>query len=84
MNRSGIVGERAIALFVIAILALCPPLLTIFNRDLFAFGVPLLFIYLFCVWVGLILLVGLQAHVAGKEAERERALSDQASRRPEA
>ena len=37
-------GERAIALFVIAILALCPPLLTIFNRESFAFGVPLLYV----------------------------------------
>ena len=37
---------------------------------------------LFCVWVGLILLVGIQAHLAAKEAERERALSDQAPRRP--
>ena len=84
MYRSGLVGERAIALFVIAILALSPPLLSIFNREAFAFGVPLLYVYLLCVWAGLILLVGIHARAAAKEAERERALSAEAPRRPEA
>ena len=83
MHRSGLVGERAIALFVIAILALSPPLLTIFNREVFAFGVPFLFVYLLCVWAGLILMIAIHARAAAKEVERERALSDQAPRRPE-
>ncbi len=67
MQGPGNMGERAIALFLLAFLAFNPPLLTIFSADLVIFGVPLLYLYLFCAWAGVIALVGLHA-VSGRHA----------------
>lgn len=68
MNRPGTVGERAVALFILAFLAFNPPILSIFSAEVFLFGLPLLYVYLFCVWAGIILLVRLQAVAAGRAA----------------
>jgi hypothetical protein len=70
MYRPGLVGERAIALFLLAILAFNPPLLSIFSVDVIVFGVPLLYFYLFCAWAGIIALIGLHA-VSGARAAGE-------------
>jgi len=70
MHGPGNMGERAIALFLLAFLAFNPPLLSIFSAELFVFGVPLLYLYLFCAWAGVIALVGLHA-VAGNRAAGE-------------
>jgi hypothetical protein len=71
MYRPGLVGERAIALFLLAFLAFNPPLLSIFSADVIVFGVPLLYLYLFCAWAGIIALIGLHAvsgiRVTGEE-----------------
>ena len=61
MNRIGLKHERAIALFVLALLAFNPPLLQIFSAPELILGVPVLYIYLFCAWGGVILLVALNA-----------------------
>ena len=70
MNRPSLVGERAIVLFLLAVLGFNPPLLSIFSAEVFLFGVPLLYFYLFCAWAGVIALVGLQAFSASR-AQRE-------------
>jgi len=70
MQGPGKMGERAIALFLLAFLAFNPPLLSIFSADLIVFGVPLLYLYLFCAWAGVIALVGLHA-VTGSQTARE-------------
>jgi hypothetical protein len=70
MDRPGLVGERAIALFILGFLAFNPPLLSIFSADVILFGVPLLYFYLFCAWTGLIALIGLHA-VSGTRAAGE-------------
>ncbi len=64
MRRPGLVGERAIALFLLALLLFNPPILTIFSAPALIFGVPLLYLYLFGSWSIVILMVGLHA-VAG-------------------
>jgi hypothetical protein len=70
MYRPGLVGERAIALFLLAFLAFNPPLLSIYSADIILFGVPLLYFYLFCAWAGIIALIGLHA-VSGTRAGGE-------------
>ena len=67
MTQPEIVGERAIALFLLALVAFNPPLLSIFSAEVFLFGVPLLYLYLFCAWAGIIALIGLHA-VSGKRS----------------
>ena len=71
MNGPTSIGERAIALFLLAILAFNPPLLSIFSADVILFGVPLLYLYLFCAWAGIIALIGLHAVSGSRSAERE-------------
>jgi hypothetical protein len=51
--------ELLIALFLLAVLLLTPPLLIVFNQPTRLFGVPLLYLYLFVIWAVLIALVAL-------------------------
>ena len=51
--------ELLVALFLLAVLLLVPPLLIIFNRASRTFGIPTLYLYLFAVWTVLIALVAL-------------------------
>ena len=64
MDRPGLTGERAIGLFLLAFLALNPPILSIFSAEAILFGIPLLYLYLFGVWGGIIFLIGLHAKAA--------------------
>jgi hypothetical protein len=56
--RHGAIGDRLIALFLLGVLLLTPPMLAIFNVERLVFGIPLLYLYLFGAWI---LLVGLVA-----------------------
>ena len=58
MPRRGTSGERHLALFLLGLVLLSPPLLSIFNGPGWLFGIPLLYIYLFAVWG---VLIGLTA-----------------------
>ena len=55
-----------------ALLAFNPPLLSIFASDALVLGVPLLYLYLFCAWGVVILLIGLNVFVAGKQVSQQR------------
>jgi hypothetical protein len=68
--RPALRGERAVALFVLGLLAFSPPLLAIFSHAGFVLGVPVLYFYLFCVWAGLILLIGLNSYPTGADGFR--------------
>jgi zinc transporter ZupT len=69
MQPPGLIGERAIGLFLVAFLAFNPPVLSIFSTEVFLFGVPLLYFYLFGVWGGIILLIGV--HSLAAKARRQ-------------
>lgn len=56
--RKGLAGQRLVAMFIAGVLLLNYPLLSLFDRPLSLFGLPLLHVYLFLVWGGLIFLVG--------------------------
>lgn len=49
-------ARRLAALFAVGLAALFPPLLNTFNRPGSFLGMPLLPLYLFTVWGGLVLL----------------------------
>jgi len=49
--------ERLLAAFLFALLALNPPILSIFSARLFIFGIPVLFLYLFLVWAAIIVVL---------------------------
>ncbi|MGQ5490320.1 hypothetical protein ACUH78_15850 [Thauera sp. ZXT1-4] len=54
MMRKGLAGQRLMAVFIAGLLLLNYPILSLFDRPLSVFGLPLLHLYLFGVWLGLI------------------------------
>lgn len=60
MNRRIMIGQRLVAAFVLGVLLLTYPLLSLFNREQMLFGIPVLYIYIFVVWA---LLIGLFAFI---------------------
>ena len=61
MKRPGIYGQRLIAVFLLGCLLLNYPLLALFNRDYYLFGIPLLYVYTFAAWALLIALTAFMA-----------------------
>jgi len=59
MRRPGLGAERLIGLFLIGAIGFSPPVLTLFNKPLLVAGVPLLYLYLFALWLLLVVLAGL-------------------------
>jgi hypothetical protein len=45
------------AIFFLGVLLLTYPILSLFDQSMLLFGIPLLYLYLFAVWTGLIVLV---------------------------
>ncbi len=54
-------GERQIALFLLGVILLIPPVLLVFNSPVRVMGIPSLYLYVFAVWAGLIALTVLIA-----------------------
>lgn len=67
--RRDATGERSLALFLLGLAAFTPPLLTVFSVAVLWLGVPLLYLYVFAAWGGLILLMGLSASRGGKRSK---------------
>ena len=63
MIRPSIKGPRLVALFLLGLLLLNYPLLSLFEKPGEIFGIPLLYAYVFTVWM---LLIGLMALVLEK------------------
>ena len=61
MSGSGTPEERWVALFLLGALAFSPPLLSIFSVEATAFGIPVLYVYLFIAWGALIALTAIVA-----------------------
>ena len=51
-NRSK--SDRLVALFLLGTILFNFPILSLFNRKVLALGIPLLYLFLFGVWAGLI------------------------------
>ncbi len=61
--------ERTVILFCLALLALNPPLLSIFSKPVLVFGFPLLYLYLFSVWGCIIVLIAFNARARSRESD---------------
>lgn len=55
--RKGLAAQRLVAVFIAGMLLLNYPLLSLFDRPERVFGIPLLHLYLFVVWGGLVLVI---------------------------
>jgi len=49
-------SKRLVALFLLGFVLLNYPILSLLNLDIFVFGLPLLYVYIFGIWAVLILL----------------------------
>lgn len=54
MRKSKLMRQRLVAVFLIGMLLLFSPLKALFDKPELLFGLPLLYIYLFGVWILLI------------------------------
>lgn len=59
MNRQLWTGQRLLALFVIGCLLFNFPVLSLFSTNGMVWGIPLLYIYIFLVWAGVIAVMAL-------------------------
>ena len=66
--RNTVTGDRLIALFLLGVLLLMPPMMAIFNLNRLVAGIPILFLYLFGVWLLVVLGVVLILR-PGKDAD---------------
>lgn len=57
MHRSLLLRQRMIGLFLLGVLLLYSPLLSVFDTNAELFGFPVTYIYLFGTWVALIALI---------------------------
>jgi hypothetical protein len=57
-RADGRLSEKALVLTVGSLVLLTPPILTIFDVKLTVFGIPLLYVYCFAVWLAAIVLGG--------------------------
>lgn len=60
--------EYIVILFISAVLAINYPVLELFNRSWTLFGIPLLYFYLYLIW--LVLIIGLIAVVERSEVHQ--------------
>ncbi len=60
MFRSAVKRQRLVAVFLLGVLLFNYPLLALFNRAAEAFGIPVLYAYVFVAWA---LVIGLLAFV---------------------
>ncbi|RMD60965.1 MAG: hypothetical protein D6826_11145 [Alphaproteobacteria bacterium] len=68
MSRSNKSAEWSVALFLLAALALSPPILSIFSVEGTLFGLPVLYLYFFTVWAVIVAAVAWTADLgAGRQ-----------------
>ncbi|WP_221931019.1 hypothetical protein [Telmatospirillum sp. J64-1] len=68
MARPSGIRERLVAAFMMGLALFNPPLLAVFNAPTMLWGIPLLFVYVFLAWLGLILALAL---IIERSAETE-------------
>ena len=59
MRRPGLGAERLIGLFLVGAIGFSPPVLTLLNKPILVAGVPLLYLYLFALWLLLVVLAAI-------------------------
>lgn len=57
MARDEAKGQRLVALFILGCLLFNYPVLSLFNLPVDAFGVPLLYVFIFAAWAVLVALM---------------------------
>ena len=67
MQRNLLSGQRLVAIFLVGVVLFNYPMISLFDRAAVLFGLPVLVVYLFTVWLGLIVAM---AWVIERQGER--------------
>ncbi|MBI4757308.1 MAG: hypothetical protein HY778_18250 [Betaproteobacteria bacterium] len=65
MNQSWLTGQRLVGAFLLGCALLNFPLLQLFVTWREVLGIPMLFVYIFCVWAALIVLMAAVIELRG-------------------
>jgi len=57
MTLDSAISHRLFGLFLLGFILFNYPILSIFNLETFLFGIPMLYLYVFSVWMLLIILI---------------------------
>ena len=68
MTRENAKGRRLVGVFLLGLVLLNYPILSLFNLQKLLFGVPLLYCYMFFVWAALIGLIVFITSFPGKSS----------------
>ncbi len=60
--------QRLVALFLAGGVFFSYPIISLFNLQVFVFGIPLLYLFIFVIWLVLILLIGLATRSGSRGA----------------
>ena len=63
MTLDSAISRRLFGLFLLGFILFNYPILSIFNLEIFWFGIPMLYLYMFSAWFLLILLIGFVTRV---------------------
>jgi Na+-driven multidrug efflux pump len=55
MTPENIKNKRLFCIFLLGCLIFNYPIISLFNHEVYVFGIPILFVFLFCAWVLMIL-----------------------------
>jgi uncharacterized membrane protein YraQ (UPF0718 family) len=70
VRAEGRISDRAVVLTVVTFFLLTPPILNIFNLPALIFGIPLLHVYCFAVWLAAVACGGwLATRMAAQDGE---------------
>ena len=72
MNKQELTGQRAIAIFLVSVVAFSPLFLSIFSRPDFLLGLPQLYVYIFAVWGLVVLAIGVNVFRAKSDTGETR------------
>lgn len=63
--------QRAIAFTILLVCLLNFPILSLFNKAIFVFGIPLIYVYVFIVWAIGIVVIGIVAESKNVEDQTD-------------
>ncbi len=71
MLSNGSKYGRFIGIFILGCILFCYPILSIFNKKSVLFGIPVLIVYIFAAWAGLLLMIHLASRTSAGPPARE-------------
>ncbi len=73
MGRLGLKNAKLTGLFLLGCVLFNYPILSLFNREILVFGVPLIYLYLFLVWIVFVMLIACATRIKASSSLEKQA-----------